>query len=68
MITQSLTTTEAQFVLDNACCYQASSSADNYLSRAEKFEGAAWSVGFSLAEILVASVMAPVKLFALLVD
>ena len=59
--------TEAQVVPDNACCYQASSSADNYLSRIEKFEGTAWSVGFSLAGMLVATVMAPVKLFALLV-
>lgn len=67
MFTQSITTTEAQAMLDNACCCKASSSADNYLSWTEKLEGAAWSVGFSLAGILVVIVMAPIKLFALLV-
>lgn len=63
MITQSITAAEAQTVLDNACCYQAISSANDYLSWTEKFEGAAWSVGFKLAWILVVTIMAPVKLF-----
>ncbi len=63
MITQSITKTEAQAVLDNACIYQAIPSENNYLSWTEKLEGAAWSVGFSLAGILAITVLAPIKLF-----
>jgi len=61
MTTQITTTIETQAVLDRPCCYRAIPCTGVYLSRTEKLEGVAWSVGFRLAWLLVFTVMTPAK-------